>query len=97
MVLDIESNINHLIKYFLEQGHDPKCVYKMIQHMAHSLFFVPEVTLFEVKERLKQSVCSEVDLNEDVFQQLKTCLIIEGRKGLEFRLGQGFKKVLDEA
>jgi hypothetical protein len=34
---------------------------------------------------------------EDVFQQLKACLVTEGRKGLEFRLGEGFKQALEDA
>jgi hypothetical protein len=97
MDLDVECSKNYLIKYFLEQGHDPRCVYRMIQHMAHSLFFIPDATLFVVKERLRQSGCAEVELNEDIFQQLNACLIYEGCNGLEFRLGEGFKKVLENA
>jgi hypothetical protein len=96
MDLDVEGSKNYLIRYFLEQGHDPGCVYRMIQHMARSLFFMPEATPIDVKERLRQSISAEFELKEDVFQQLKACLIHEGRNGLEFRLGEGFKKVLED-
>ena len=95
MNIDLEHSKNDLVSYFLEQGLDPLSIYKLIQRMAYSLFFAPDMTLLEINEALKQSACGAVRLHEDVFQQVKACLVMEGRKGIEYRLGEGFKQALN--
>jgi hypothetical protein len=91
MDADLNDRKHFLIQYFTQKGLDACSIYKMIQHLAHSIFFDPHLSLFEVRESLKRSSWPDIDLEESVFQQIKECLIIEGRKGLEYRLGDGFK------
>lgn len=88
---DLDNRKHFLIQYFIQKGFDVCSIYKMIRHMAHSIFFDPNMSLFEVRESLRRSQWPDFDLDEMVFQQIKECLIIEGRKGLEYRLGDGFK------
>jgi hypothetical protein len=88
---DLDYRKHLLIQYFTQKGLDACSIYQMIRQLAHAIFFDPNQSLFEVRESLKRSSWPDLDLEETVFQQIKECLILEGRKGLEYRLGDGFK------
>jgi hypothetical protein len=87
---DLEKRKEFIVRYFIEKGLKPSIIYKFIQCLAHTIFFSPGISAFEIKEELLKTKLPFVDLEEEILLQVKKCLIIEGRKGLEYRFGKGF-------
>jgi hypothetical protein len=87
---NLEKRKDFIVKYFRERGLEPYVIYEIIQYLAHSVFFDPGLSAFEIKEELYKTRLPSVELEEELIQKVKECLIIEGRKGLEYRFGKGF-------
>jgi hypothetical protein len=87
---DLQTKKDLIVRYFLDKGLEPHIIFKIIEYLAHSVFIYPQRSAFEIRETLYNSKLPVVDLEESLLQQIKSCLIIEGRKGLEYRLGKGF-------
>ena len=87
---DLKVKKDRVVRFFLDKGLEPPIIFEIIVYLAHSVFIDPQQNAFEIKETLYNSKLPVVDLEESLLQQIKACLIIEGRKGLEYRLGKGF-------
>lgn len=93
---DLERRKEFIVRYFSEKGLKPSVIYKFIQCLAHTIFFYPGISAFEIKEELLKTKLPLVDLEEEILLKVKKCLIIEGRKGLEYRFGKGFSYLRNE-
>ena len=87
---ELEKRKEFIVRYFTEKGLRPSTIYKFIQCLAHTIFFYPGISVFEIKEELHKIKLPSVDLEEEFLLQVKKCLIVEGRRGIEFRFGEGF-------
>ena len=87
---DLEKRKEFIVGYFIGKGLEPSNIYKFIQCLAHTIFFYPGISTFEIKEELHKTKLPFVDLEEEILIEVKKCLVIEGRKGLEYRFGKGF-------
>ncbi len=90
MDCDLIELKNLIVRKFVDKGLSPSAIFKIIQYLARSIFIDPTLSLFDIKEALYHSNLPLVDLDDELFQNLKECLIREGRKGLEYRFGKGF-------
>ena len=92
----LQSQKNLVVAYLSNKGLEPPTIFEIIAHLAHSIFIDPYLNAFELKESLYRSNLPVIDLEEYFLHQIKTCLIMEGRKGLEYRLGMGFSYLIDQ-
>lgn len=96
MDYDLQNQKDLVVRYFSAKGLKPPIIFEIITYLAHAVFINPYVNAFEIKEALHNSSLPIVDLEEHLLQQIKMCLIIEGRRGLEFRLGKGFHYLIHQ-
>lgn len=92
ITMDHDLNIRKeaVVRCFLNKGLAPSIVFELIEYMARSVFIDPELSAFEIKEGLYRTHLPLVDLEDSLLQEVKQCLVLEGRKGIEYRFGKGF-------